>query len=192
MTLDENACIRYLMGEMDPAEVAIFKRELTEDQDLLIEYQSLKATCQHIGNLPEIEPGTHVAENILQLAALQCRKRERKARRKPLYYAAAATICIGMMSGMLLIYLENNSANSDVNTAGMGSMNQEIPANTHILTSPWIDNNEILRFQDMQGVSATSSIDSLYQNSYQKLIPVSGNSAIRLQNRDLQLTGSRP
>lgn len=192
MTLDENACIRYIMGEMDPAEVAIFKRELTEDQDLLIEYQSLKATYKHIGELPEKAPDAKIAENILQMAALQCRKRERKARRKPLYYAAAATICIGMMSGMLMIYLENNSVSSDVNTAGMGIINNGAPENQQALISPWIDNNEMLRFQDMQNVSNTSNLDSIYQNSYQKLVPVIGNSSIRLQNRDLQLTGSRP
>lgn len=192
MTLDENACVRYLMGEMDPAEVAIFKRELTEDQDLLIEYQSLKATYKHIGKLPEKAPDASIAENILQMAARQCRKRERKARRKPLYYAAAATICIGMMSGMLMIYLENNPAGTDVNTAGVGIMNQAVPENQQNLASPWIDNNEILRFQDMQNISSSSNLDSIYQNSYQKLVPVTGNSTNRLQNRGLQLTGSRP
>jgi len=192
MTLDENACIRYLMGEMDPAEVAVFKRELSEDQDLLIEYQSLKSTYKHIGKLPEKAPAEHISENILKMAALQSRKRERKARRKPLYYAAAATICIGMMSGMLMIYLENDSVSADVNTAGISTMNSERPTNQPQLTTPWVDNNEVLRFQDMQRVSDSSNLDSIYQNSYKKLVPVTGNNAAQFQNRGLQLTGSRP
>lgn len=192
MTLDENASVRYLMGEMDPAEEAIFKQELTEDQNLLIEYQSLKATYRHIGELPEKAAEAHVLKSIQQMAALECRKRDRKARRKPLYYAAAATICIGLMSGMLMIYLESNPTGTDVNSTSTGIMNKGIPENQQIITSPWIDNNEILRFQDMQSVTNSSNLDSIYQNSYQKLVPIIGNSANRLQNRGLQLTGSRP
>ena len=44
MHTDENNAIRYLMKEMDPSEEMEFEKQMREDENLLIEVESLRAT----------------------------------------------------------------------------------------------------------------------------------------------------
>jgi len=40
MQNEDNACIKYLMKEMDPSEELLMERAMMEDEDLLIEVET--------------------------------------------------------------------------------------------------------------------------------------------------------
>ena len=56
MQNDENAVIRYLMKEMDPSEEVLMERAMMEDDDLLIEVESMRQTLHRSRDRTPIPP----------------------------------------------------------------------------------------------------------------------------------------
>ena len=78
MINNDEGCIRYLMKEMDPAEEIEFEREMLNNQNLLIEVESLRRISKKLGKLPLINPPNDVLEQIKQNAVrLQKEKTQR-------------------------------------------------------------------------------------------------------------------
>ena len=77
MYKDENNAIRYLMKEMDPSEEMEFEKMMREDENLLIEVESLRATNRKLSDLPSKNPPKQLIKNISDdLKQLQATKQK--------------------------------------------------------------------------------------------------------------------
>ncbi|HBX67193.1 MAG TPA: hypothetical protein DEG32_13925, partial [Balneolaceae bacterium] len=64
MHTDENNAIRYLMKEMDPSEEMEFEKQMREDENLLIEVESLRATQKRLSALSTKNPPQNLTKKI--------------------------------------------------------------------------------------------------------------------------------
>lgn len=111
---DNNDCIRYLMKEMDPSEELLMERAMMEDEDLLIEVESMRQTLKKLDKLPEVEPPSNVTESIKKKAAEQAKKnRRRNDTLKPAFkYAVAATLALTISAGGVWLFIDGGEGNS--------------------------------------------------------------------------------
>lgn len=193
MLNDENACIRYLMKEMDPSEEVLMERAMMEDDDLLIEVESLRQTLKRLDKLPEKDPPSHLTDSIMQYASEEAEKRSSSTvfSFQPVRYAAAAVIILGVSVGSLWIYSENNSTETDrqnlqasevVSPMGLIPVKQNSP-------EPWVDKQNVLYFHD-QFNDGSTEFDSILKNSTNKLRPLSNPFYYNSGSRSIQMTGS--
>ncbi|MDX1638231.1 MAG: hypothetical protein R3281_09690 [Balneolaceae bacterium] len=214
MPNDNNASIRYLMKEMDPSEEVLMERSMMEDEDLLIEVECMRQTLKKLDEgLPRMDPPDSVREEILQKAANHTSQGGTRAisvlqqGNTMGYIAAAAVVAVGFISGILL-YQEppaENSANGTGQTTQSASAaapapstvdfegsKQEVTAETVPVNSvrPWVDNKEILRFQDQFSSENQAQFDSMLNTSMQKLKPINDPLYLNPDSPSLQLTGS--
>jgi|GEM_PF-391016 len=112
---DNNDCIRYLMKEMDPSEELLMERAMMEDEDLLIEVESMRQTLKKLDKLPEVEPPSHVTKAIKKKASEQAKKnRKRDQTFKPVYkYAIAATLALTITAGGGWLYIGSEETKSN-------------------------------------------------------------------------------
>lgn len=194
MLNDENACIRYLMKEMDPSEEVLMERAMMEDDDLLIEVESLRQTLRRLDKLPEKTPPAHLTESIVDYASEKAENRSSShiISFLPLRYAAAAVIVLGLSVGSLWVYQQTNSADSD--KAVTKSAETVLPLNvlpvSEIKTEPWVDRENVIYFHD-QFNTGGNEFDTILQNSMRKLTPLSNPFQYSSGSRSLQMTGSQ-
>lgn len=121
---DNNDCIRYLMKEMDPSEELLMERAMMEDEDLLIEVESMRQTFKKLDQLPEVEPPSHVQESIMQKAAEQGKKnRQSNNTFKPaLKYAVAATLALTFTAGGAWLFLDTDNTQQSVEQTAEASV----------------------------------------------------------------------
>ncbi|MGM0546144.1 MAG: hypothetical protein ACQEST_05420 [Bacteroidota bacterium] len=129
---DNNDCIRYLMKEMDPSEELLMERAMMEDEDLLIEVESMRQTFNKLDQMPEVEPPKHVQESIMQKAAEQAKKnREKNATFKPaLKYAVAATLALTVSAGGAWLFLDTD-VNQPAQQQAEASVTASAPTNAN-------------------------------------------------------------
>lgn len=196
MSTKKTDSVAYIFEEMDPSEKVEFERLLRMDENLLIEVESLRAVNNKISELPVYSAPDELLESVCIQAAEKAES-TRKNRKKPFYYAAAALLSIGFTAGALL--METSETSSQNGAASMGSVGstgsipqteQSVGEHNSDLT-PWVDRNEILHFTGNTSNPNANRTDSLLQNSYQRLTPVSDPSQSRVYRRNLHLTGSR-
>ncbi|MDZ7756871.1 hypothetical protein [Rhodohalobacter sp.] len=192
MSIKKTDSIAYLFKEMDPSEKVEFERLLRKNENLLIEVESLRNISNRIDELPEIS----APDNILQSVCEQASENKRSTnfvRSKPFYFATAALLSIGFMAGALMI--ESDEATNSAGNASVGSIGstqttatnnpEGITSDREI--SPWVDKNDVIHYT---GIESERS-DSLLENSYRRLTPVTNSSQNSSYQRNLQLTGSR-
>jgi hypothetical protein len=199
--------VAYLFREMDPSEEMEFERQLEDNANLLIEVESFKKVNERLQDLPEISAPRNVLNSVIEAAAANSEKPPVRQIR-PFYYAAAALLLAGFTAGAFLLDLDGSEAGSSAeNTAVMGTpiIQLETTTNTSATTSgtvsatsatrqhvtPWVDNNEVIRFSDRIRPAESASIDSILRDSYQRLTPVTDPQQSRYYQRNLYLTGSR-
>lgn len=87
------------------------ERAMMEDEDLLIEVESMRQTFKKLDQLPEVEPPSDVRESIMEKAAEQAKKnRERNATFKPaLKYAVAATLALTFSASGAWLFMDTGS-----------------------------------------------------------------------------------
>lgn len=194
MQNEDNAVIRYLMKEMDPSEEVLMERAMMEDDDLLIEVESMRQTLQRLDDLPEKSPPDELSDTIVRQAA----KHKQEASTWPSIpseaykYAAVLLIGMGMGSGLLL-YLDS-SPTQQTNVGNEASISTNIqPTNTTNASEeaePWVDRDDVIYFQDMFNTES-SAYDLIMQTSMSKLTPVNDQALQPNPNsRNVQLTGS--
>jgi hypothetical protein len=88
--------IKYVMGALDPAEAAEFRLLMQQDQNLLIEVESLKQTLRRLDSLPLISAPASVLELVKKQAA-----GEQKGILYRFRYAAAAAALVLAVSASL-------------------------------------------------------------------------------------------
>lgn len=195
MLNDENACIRYLMKEMDPSEEVLMERAMMEDDDLLIEVESLRQTLKRLDQLPEKSPPAHLTNSIVEHASREAENRKQSPfiSLQPVRYAAAAVLILGASLGGLWVYQDLGSPNSNEGQAALQANEARQTFNmlpvTDSSTEPWVDRKDVLYFND-QFQTASTEYDSILKNSLNKLTPLSNPFYYNTGSRSLQMTGT--
>ncbi|TVR26478.1 MAG: hypothetical protein EA390_14840 [Balneolaceae bacterium] len=198
MKKKDHKSIAYLFKEMDPSEEVEFERSLQDNENLLIEVESLRKVNEKLSSLPHFSAPAHLIEEISSKA----RKKTAKPRMnwiKPFYLATAAIVMVGFTGSILFMDSTSSEQDSASDHAVVGSTNmiysdQEEPgalSESKAKITPWIDNNDILHFNERLQNPESAQIDSMLKDSYQRLTPVTDPIQSRMLQRNLQLTGSQ-
>ncbi|GAA5520964.1 hypothetical protein LQ318_04430 [Aliifodinibius salicampi] len=209
MRNENNDCIRYLMKEMDPSEELLMERAMMEDEDLLIEVESMRQTLKKLDRLPEKNPPSELSDQIMEQAAAQAQKNRAStiSSFKPAFkYAVAATIALTLTAGGAWFYigsegdnrqqLSTSSTSSDAETevtTGSSGFSLDTQLFQTIMAQeeevePWVDRNNVLHFNG-QSLDDTS-YEALLEESQQKLRLIEQPSVNSRPARSFQLTGS--
>lgn len=220
MRNEDNDCIRYLMKEMDPSEELLMERAMMEDEDLLIEVESMRQTLQKLDKLPKVDPPTDVTEAVMEKAAQQAEKNRKNNQtfRAPAFkMAVAATLALTITAGGAWFYVgaekdpvqpqavtsPESSAPTQVteSSAGVQFTNTNngngIDNIESISTSaqqtrnidPWIDRNDIIRFDD-HFANQSEQFKALLDRSTEKLKLIEQTMPTGQRPNPVQLTGS--
>lgn len=180
MHTDENKAIRYLMKEMDPSEEMEFEKLMREDEDLLIEVESLRATRRRLSGLPKKTPPEQLTQKITN-DAKQLQSDSLKKSKNITFFLkrgiAAAILLAAFTGGGYYFY-----TGEAVTVPATASDSQTI--------EPWVDRNEILRFSGDQPVSQSASLKSDMDKSYDKLELVNDLNGSSNAGSGILLTGS--
>lgn len=180
MHTDENKAIRYLMREMDPSEEMEFEKLIREDEDLLIEVESLRATKRKLSALPRKNPPEHLTNKVAYSAKQLQSKKINKA--KTISFVVkrgiAAALLVSAFSGGYYYY----------NTGVADSAARETTPKERV--APWVDRNEILKFPENQSASIPAGMEVEFNKSFQKLQLVNDPAVTKSGNSGIMLTGS--
>lgn len=196
MENEGNNVIRYLMSEMDPSQEVLMERAMMEDDNLLIEVESMRQTMRRLDELPQKQPPKELTVSILEMAEEHSKSWYNilPAISPEVYkYAAVLLLGVGLSSGYWLI--TNSSSNSkNANSANTASLQSALPASLQAASSqnnrvePWVDHNNVLYFQD-QFNSGSTAYKSIIEASMKKVTPLQGPFIPDFRSQSLQLTG---
>lgn len=202
MSYKKNRTISYLYQEMDPSERVEFERELLEDENLLIEVESLRTIQQKMATLHTIHPPEEVTEALCSELSRKNRLRRHSQRRNRLL---AAAVVLTAFTSLSYLYLYSPSVGQQQTgseqAVTLGSTGVLLPATTadplprsgssESTVEPWVDSNEVIHFLDRFQPTEATALDSIYHQSIQRLTPVVTPSGSATSARQLQLTGTR-
>lgn len=178
MHTNENNAIRYLMKEMDPSEEMEFEKKMREDENLLIEVESLRATNRKLSSLPLKTPPTDLTNSIIENASETHSKKVLGSVTVSflLKRAIAASILLAVFTGGYFFYFDSAESTTE-------------PALHPENIEPWVDRNEVLRFSDEQQ-SQSPAIETELSKSFEKLQLVNDPSGSSSSGNGILLTGS--
>lgn len=198
MRNDENACIRYLMKEMDPSEEVLMERAMMEDEDLLIEVESMRKTLGRLEELPVKEPSSELTDSIVKEAA-EYRKSVLTSRfvtTPVVRFAAAAIVLLAVSAGGFYAYDFLSASGADGNRAApqaaFGGAPSPSDAGQDARVSPWVDRNDVLRLEQTAAGNGSDrqAFDSIFRSATRKLTPLNDSFFNGSRNPAYQLTGS--
>jgi len=192
MSIKKTDSIAYLFKEMDPSEKVEFERLLRSNENLLIEVESLRNISNRIDGLPEISAPDNILQSVCERAS-EKNKSPKFVRSKPFFFATAALLSIGFMAGALLIESDESAKSAgNASVGSVGSIQTTATTNSAGMATdreitPWVDKNDIIHYTGVE----SERQDSLLENSYRRLTPVTNPSQSSSYQRNLHLTGSR-
>ena len=186
MQNNDDGCIRYLMKEMDPSEELEFEREMMEDENLLIEVESLRKTFQHLGKLPVLNPPKSLIENISETATRTQKQRIDQTRKwAALMAKSVAVAAVFLMIASTGIYFYGNGSSSGIDA-------RNTPASASVEgVQPWVNRNNVIRFAGTatQGANPQPLQDDV-EESFKKLKLVNDETGFEQTTRKILLTSS--
>jgi hypothetical protein len=163
---------------MDPSEELEFEKQMREDEDLLIEVESLRATNKKLSALTDLNPPKHVIENISKKAEHAAQQYSGYSFKDVVVRGAAAAIFLASLAGGYIYYspvpVETGSANI---------------ANGQTV-EPWVDRNNILRYAGEVPNTTETTMHPDLLKSYDKLQLVSEPMGTTSSSNRILLTGS--
>jgi hypothetical protein len=179
MHTDENNVIRYLMKEMDPSEEMEFEKKIREDENLLIEVESLRATNRKLAGLPLQNPPKHLTQKIAN-EAKQLQSKKVRNNNTLVFIAkrgiAAAILLSAFTGGYYYFSGTSNNAQTGVDKAER--------------TQPWVDRNEVIRFSGNLPAAQSSTLQNDFTKSFEKLQLVNDPTGTVSGSNGILLTGS--
>lgn len=122
MNNKSDRCISYIYNEMDPSEQVEFERELEQNQNLLIEVETLRKVSGRLQNIRLMDPPAELVENIFEQAS-RTHASAYSSRNWWRWGSAAAVllISVSMSSYMLLPMAESDDLPEEENGVLMGA-----------------------------------------------------------------------
>ena len=209
---NENNCIRYLMKEMDPSEELLMERAMMEDENLLIEVESMRQTLAKLDKLPRKNPPSELTDRIIKQAADHAKhNRGAQTLLKPIYkYAVAATLALTVTAGGAWLFMEKADLFADGEGSGDSSVSERPSqpwvrgSSTDFLLNngesnffrvasgevdPWVDRENILHFEDYM-INSNGDFNALIEQSNQKLKLIENSIINNRPVKSIQLTGT--
>lgn len=175
------AVMKYVMGEMDPAEAFEFRQRMESDQDLLIEVESLKRTLQKVQTLPLISAPDHV------LRAVTAKAFEKAPSFSRWYFAAAAALVF--LLGSAVVFNSGLFSSEPVKTQPVVQQNEQPntvqPESDNAPDAAWKDRKRVVTIDQVAGSLTDSAA------MHPKLKPVSAPSASAASSSNVTLTRSK-
>jgi hypothetical protein len=190
MQNDDNAVIRYLMKEMDPSEEVLMERAMMEDDDLLIEVESMRQTLGRLDDLPEKEPPAELTESLIEKAAKQHKQQSLWPSIPPqvLRYAAVLVIGMGLGSGLWMALSSSSGESTDYDLSSLTTTFEQVEQ-LNADVKPWVDRENVIYYQDIFN-SQSSDYKAIRETSMKKLTPVTESLYRNPGSTNIQLTGS--
>ena len=190
MQNDDNAVIRYLMKEMDPSEEVLMERAMMEDDDLLIEVESMRQTLGRLDDLPEKEPPAELTESLIEKAAKQHKQQSLWPSIPPqvLRYAAVLVIGMGLGSGLWMALSSSSGESTDYDLSSLTTTFEQVEQ-LNADVKPWVDRENVIYYQDIFN-SQSSEYKAIRETSMKKLTRVTESLYRNPGSTNIQLTGS--
>lgn len=103
---DDELCLKYVLNELDPSEIMLVERAMAEDDDTLIEVESMRATLRRLNRLPEYIPPASVQQQILEQAKEHAEGRYSASKMINLFsLPASTTYTAAALAAVLIITL---------------------------------------------------------------------------------------
>lgn len=178
---DSELCLKYVMKELDPSEEMMVEQAMIDDENTLIEVESLRNTYKRVQTLSKYSAPSAVLASVLNASA---NRTVQSPRITPLFnfrkisYAAAASLII---AGGASWYMQmGDNAAFIVSDDIEGAVYQA----SEPVSNPWVDNKDILH---VNGAPADNIPDTVLN----RLRPVDGDVITVRPTRQLQLTGAQ-
>lgn len=179
---EDELFVKYILRELDPSEEVLVEQAMLDDENALIEVESLRNTFKKLQSLPSYDAPQHLLNNIIEQSAST---RITGGNIRPLFnfrrisYAAAASLLI---AGGATWYTQSGDAHLMVVT-------EDTTTGTYIAepnSSPWIDKRDIMHVS-----SFGAGTELIPDTVMQRLRPIDAESAPIRPSRQLQLTGAQ-
>jgi hypothetical protein len=177
--------IRYLMKELDPSEEHMVEEMMVEDENVLIDVESLRQTYRKLDTLPFYEAPSEVLDRVMEQAEHYCAVPEARKIRyltiRKVSYAAAAAMLVGVGLNW------SGPAHTDNNIPVANIAESQIPVQVLPTDSrPWVDNRDILH------INAAGFLGSgLADSTAGRLRLVDTEQTNATQHRQVHLTGTQ-
>lgn len=180
MQSDDALCIKYLMNELDPAEIVLVEKKMGSDPNFLIEVECMRRTLKRLDKLPVMSPSDEVVDQVCA-KAVEYRKSVapvplvNRIFQDARYASAAAILIIGVSAGSWFVFNSSSSQTNSVqnyqfqNTTAPISGTSGQQADNEV--NPWVDHNNILNIQSLNsnGNTPNAVADSSILKSLHKL-----------------------
>lgn len=180
---DPELCLKYVLKELDPSEEMMVEQAMIDDENTLIDVESLRNTYKRIQILPKYSAPVNVLDSILSASTA---RHVESSRITPLFnfrkisYAAAASLVI---AGGASWYMQMSGSSSLIVSEDLeGSVYQA----SQPVSNPWIDKKDILHVNGSGAVT-----DNVPDTVLNRLRPVDGDVINVRPTRQLQLTGAQ-
>ncbi|MCH8487066.1 MAG: hypothetical protein LAT75_09370 [Candidatus Cyclonatronum sp.] len=115
MSNADDLWLRYVLNELDPSEARLVEETMLEDENALIEIESLRITLKKLEHLPEYSPPAQLREELLRQAAAQAERNRKQYSRRRLFHLlqlysmpAAAAMFIALGLGFFLHFISSS------------------------------------------------------------------------------------
>ncbi len=112
----DELCVKYVFDELDPSEVTLVEQAMLQDQNLLIEVESLKSTWRKLKKMPELEPPENISAAIINQATVHSNQQQLFGSRwkNPGLMATAAVVIFSLLISTAYLLLNEESSQSAV------------------------------------------------------------------------------
>ncbi len=195
MSSVDELCVRYIFDELDPSEVTVVEQAMIEDQNLLIEVESLKSTWRRMKKMPFMQPPEVLSEAIIHQAKEHASRSSLFSRRwqYPGLMATAALVLLSLMLTAVYLLPQDNlfglGTESEIATEPAPVSVQQAGNPGLKPPAPWIDRHNMLYIASRENRKKDNKADSsgsIRRSSMKTTDPV----IIPPSQLDVQLTGT--
>ena len=208
----DELCIKYVLNELDPSEIQLVEDAMANDENVLIEIESLRSTLRKVQNLPPKNVSDPLKMDILKLAENESQRKQSALKARKLKYAgylAAATVTLALGSGLAFTWINGSSvpvestdnivqplqenATIQPQASGLNMANTSLLQNETAVNEvqPWVDNRNMLRINVVNNAGSFSIMNAdQTAETARQLRPVDLNqiNSSSPMMRDIQLT----
>ncbi|MEX0680417.1 MAG: hypothetical protein WD097_03475 [Balneolales bacterium] len=206
MSSVDELCVKYVFDELDPSENILVEQAMIDDQNLLIEVESLKSTWRKLKKMPELQPSENLTDAILSQAREHANQQQfffGRQWKNPGLMATAAVVLFSL--SITTAYLLPRNNHSEPATAGtqwtmeshaaamnlpsVYSLNER--ENNRDQISPWIDRSNMIYLGSTEEQEMLGSRDSLNINGFRNLRTNRHTVVAPSLMKDIHLTGTQ-
>ncbi len=191
----DELCVKYVFDELDPSEITLVEQAMIEDQNLLIEVESLRSTWKKLKKMPEMDPPANISRAIIDQAIEHSSQQQLFGNRwnNPGLLATAAVVLFSLLISTAYLLPgdeETISANTDANIAGTATTTTTMTFDVQDAENPfgqWFNRENILTISVPERQEHNLTPDSINKN---EMRPAEQPIFISPTFRDIQFTGT--